>query len=273
MSTSRNLWSLPPSPRRTRCRSLLLCSSRQNLTNLTLDCTPRLIWDVTLLTYHWPTPHRFLAKSVWVDRLVWGASEFGLTISRPISGGVVLAPRHYTSPRWRPPRSGPSWSLSSGCCSTFATQKQTPSGRWCCWGFRHIEVGTQYRAEQEPARMVGIWQEQGLVQPSFLTDQTYLSVEESQTRISSWCSRWGSGAPAGAGEISNLVAAARDTAIMIRRKERGVTGSGGTDCDTKITLKVIIYLNKCWCTIRNNGQRKVRLERNFPLDVQMTPGY
>jgi len=57
-----------------------------------------------------------------------------------------------------------------------------------------------------------------------------LSVDESQTRISSWCRRWGRGTPAGAGEISNLVAAARDTAIMIRRKERGVTGSGGTDC-------------------------------------------
>lgn len=58
--------------------------------------------------------------------------------------------------------------------------------------------------------------------------ETYLSVDESHTSISSWCRRCGGGAAGGAGEMSSLAAAARDTAIISRRKESGVTGSGGT---------------------------------------------
>lgn len=63
---------------------------------------------------------------------------------------------------------------------------------------------------------------------------TYLSVDESQTSISSWCRRWAGGLAGGAGDISSLAAAARDTAIISRRKERGVTGMGGTACNSQI---------------------------------------
>lgn len=58
--------------------------------------------------------------------------------------------------------------------------------------------------------------------------ETYLSVEESQTRISSWWRRWGGGRAAGRGEMSSLEPAARVTAIISLRAERGVTGRGGT---------------------------------------------
>ena len=56
---------------------------------------------------------------------------------------------------------------------------------------------------------------------------TYLRVEESQTRISSWWRRCGWGTERGAGHTSSLAAAARPTAIMRRRKARGVTGRVG----------------------------------------------
>ena len=57
---------------------------------------------------------------------------------------------------------------------------------------------------------------------------THFSVEESQTKISSWWRRWGGGRAGGRGEMSSLVPAARLTAIISLRKERGVTGRGGT---------------------------------------------
>jgi len=50
------------------------------------------------------------------------------------------------------------------------------------------------------------------------------SVDESHTKISSWCRRCGGGTARGKGVTSSLAAAALDTADMTRRKERGVTG-------------------------------------------------
>ena len=49
-------------------------------------------------------------------------------------------------------------------------------------------------------------------------------MEESQTRISSWCRRWGGGTARGRGVTSRREAAARDTADITLRKESGVTG-------------------------------------------------
>ena len=60
--------------------------------------------------------------------------------------------------------------------------------------------------------MAGTWTERvracwgGLV--------THFSVEESQTKISSWWRRWGGGRAGGRGEMSSLVPAARLTAII-----------------------------------------------------------
>ena len=56
----------------------------------------------------------------------------------------------------------------------------------------------------------------------------YLSVDESQTSISSGCRRCGGGVAGGAGEISSLAAAALDTAIISLSRESGVTGTAGT---------------------------------------------
>ena len=73
--------------------------------------------------------------------------------------------------------------------------------------------------------------------------ETHLSVEESQTSISSWWRRCGGGVAGGAGETSSLAAAARETAIISLSRESGVTGTGGTPWSTdsvKLSLNQVI---------------------------------
>ena len=100
---------------------------------------------------------------------------------------------------------------------------------------------------------------------------TYLSVDESQTSISSWCRRWAGGMAGGTGEISSLAAAARDTAIIRRRKERGVTGMGGTACNTKILKLGSRSYNSylVWHLLRQISE--VRHKTLIPLKILSLP--